>query len=594
MNLSNISDKLPTYPPNIQGDLRLILETKDIFIETYRQLEEYCRLVDEQKSFITKEFIREQLQAGEDEMEKLRIELAGIENRLKDRIHHNEMLAQQLVNQEFDVNGNNLPPRRMVIILESQHRSKKFLRRRSCYESYSGTGVCSKTHFIDNIALALDEIHMEVRNKVKPLIDYYRDLSSFQLHFSIVLSQVCNYCMPLVTENIGFLERIFFRTERPDFGLIQKSYDISDRLKEIHIQAQQLHRVLTDSVRFLQSKFDLQKSLEKRFHERIDKQQKTKDKILRDIHNAKIHMDSLEEENDRFVGRLVKLDPSFVDSQDFAEHGIKTPILPWRTTNPSAIELSIRRNGANGSLSNHGSFNMVSKKSEEIAKLNKALTDEEVKMKTKARSKNPARSIDARICYRNRGPSAKDLSSGEEDRSQAQSSKKDIHSATFNSAIANARPQSELVSSGEKRSLKTRTRGMSDLSRFQPRDCEDSSGSGALIRSEYPERGDSTGAALTPSTNWKKSELVVREDLRFDQSNREKTRSRQQKKYKMKKCSKYLQKELQNLTMRNEDVLLLKEASRARRLKSREHERHCYTTAYITNSASDSRSSIEC
>ncbi len=322
MNLGTMSDKLPTYPSNIQGELRLILQTKDIFMVCYRQLEEYRRLVNEQNRLITKEFVQDQLKAGEDEINELKMELAEAENKLESRLKHNEILADQLANQSFG-NSENGPSARHLSLARGPQARKQLLSQKR-----ANSDICSAekspSHLIDNIALAIDEIHQEVRTKVKPLLDYYRDLFYLQLHFSLILGQVCNYCMPLVTENIGLLERVFFWAERPEFELIRKASDISDRLKEIYTRAQQIYAVLSESVRFLQSKVELQKSLEARFHERTDENQKVKDKILREIHGTKQNMDFLEEENDRLVGSLVKLDPNFVDTQsfaEFAEHG---------------------------------------------------------------------------------------------------------------------------------------------------------------------------------------------------------------------------------------------------------------------------------
>ncbi|CAH8459500.1 unnamed protein product [Heterobilharzia americana] len=96
MNLRSISDQLPTYPNNIQGELRLILQTKDIFLVCYKHLEEYLRLVNEQNRLITKEFVQEQLQIGEDELTELKVELQEAENRLSARLRHNELLVDQL------------------------------------------------------------------------------------------------------------------------------------------------------------------------------------------------------------------------------------------------------------------------------------------------------------------------------------------------------------------------------------------------------------------------------------------------------------------------------------------------------------------
>nr|VZI46578.1 unnamed protein product [Spirometra erinaceieuropaei] len=318
MNLGSISDKLPTYPSNIQGELRLILQTKDIFMVCYKQLEEYRRLVNEQNRLITKEFVQEQLQAGEDEIAELKIELGEAESKLAARLRHNELLADQLASQGLGALETGGTARHMALIRSPNIKKQMMAQRKNALDPCANGGK-SQTHLIDNIALAIDEIHQEVRTKVKPLLDYYRDLFYLQLHFSLVLGQVCNYCMPLVTENIGLLERVFFWAERPEFELIRKASDISDRLKEIYTRSQQIYGVLSESVRFLQSKVELQKSLETRFHERMDEQQKLKDKILREIHASRQNMDMLEEENDRLVGSLVKIDPTFVDSQNFID-----------------------------------------------------------------------------------------------------------------------------------------------------------------------------------------------------------------------------------------------------------------------------------
>ncbi|VDQ08205.1 unnamed protein product [Trichobilharzia regenti] len=320
MNLGNISDQLPTYPNNIQGELRLILQTKDIFLVCYKHLEEYRRLVNEQNRLITKEFVQEQLQIGEDEIAELKIELQEAENRLGGRLRHNELLADQLASLGYASLESGASVRHLALCRSPQMRKNMLAQRQGGslgFQKYSEPRP--PTHMIDNIALAIAEIHQEVRAKVKPLLDYYRDLFYLQLHFSLVLGQVCNYCMPLVTENIGLIDRIFFWSERPEFDLVRRAGDIGDRLKEIYTRAQTVLGVLAESVRFLQSKVELQKTLEQRFHERLDEQQKTKDKILRDVHATKQNMDLLEEENDRLVGSLVKVDPSFVDSRHFYE-----------------------------------------------------------------------------------------------------------------------------------------------------------------------------------------------------------------------------------------------------------------------------------
>ncbi|KAF5404731.1 hypothetical protein PHET_01639 [Paragonimus heterotremus] len=321
MNLGSINDQLPTYPNNIQGELRLILQTKDVFLVCYKHLEEYRRLVNEQNRLITKEFVQEQLQIGEDEISELKMELQDAEARLNGRLRHNELLADHLASLGYASLESGASVRHLALCRSPQMRKSMLAQR----QGGGGLG-CSRlteprppTHMIDNIALAIAEIHQEVRAKVKPLLDYYRDLFYLQLHFSLVLGQVCNYCMPLVTENIGLIDRIFFWSERPEFDLVRRAGDIGDRLKEIYTRAQTVLGVLAESVRFLQSKVELQKTLEQRFHERLDEQQKTKDKILREVHTTKQNMDMLEEENDRLVGSLVKVDPSFVDSRHFYE-----------------------------------------------------------------------------------------------------------------------------------------------------------------------------------------------------------------------------------------------------------------------------------
>ncbi|CAL8100616.1 unnamed protein product [Calicophoron daubneyi] len=318
MNLGSISDQLPTYPNNIQGELRIILQTKDVFLVCYKHLEEYRRLVNEQNRLITKEFVQEQLQIGEDEISELKMELQDAESRLGARLRHNELLADHLASLGFASLESGGSVRHLALCRSPQMR-KNMLAQRGGAAGMKLADSRPPTHMIDNIALAIAEIHQEVRNKVKPLLDYYRDLFYLQLHFSLVLGQVCNYCMPLVTENIGLIDRIFFWSERPEFDLVRRAGDIGDRLKEIYTRAQTVLGVLAESVRFLQSKVELQKTLEQRFHERLDEQQKMKDKILREVHTTKQNMDMLEEENDRLVGSLVKVDPSFVDSRHFYE-----------------------------------------------------------------------------------------------------------------------------------------------------------------------------------------------------------------------------------------------------------------------------------
>lgn len=346
MNLGSINDQLPTYPNNIQGELRLILQTKDVFLVCYKHLEEYRKLVNEQNRLITKEFVQEQLQIGEDEISELKIELQDAETRLNARLRHNELLADHLASLGYASLESGASVRHLALCRSPQMRKNMLAQRQG---GGLGNSRLSEprppTHMIDNIALAIAEIHQEVRSKVKPLLDYYRDLFYLQLHFSLVLGQVCNYCMPLVTENIGLIDRIFFWSERPEFDLVRRAGDIGDRLKEIYTRAQTVLGVLAESVRFLQSKVELQKTLEQRFHERLDEQQKTKDKILREVHTTKQNMDMLEEENDRLVGSLVKVDPSFVDSRHFYELaeggnlvGVKKPTNPKETAQNNAEE----------------------------------------------------------------------------------------------------------------------------------------------------------------------------------------------------------------------------------------------------------------
>ncbi|VEL28156.1 unnamed protein product, partial [Protopolystoma xenopodis] len=292
-------------------------------------MEEYRRLVGEQNRLITKEFVQEQLQIGEDEISELKLELTNSEHRLAGRLRHNELLADHLASLGYGSLETGGSARHAALVRSPQMRKAMLAQRQGASDLVGLTGgagagcVGEEARFgskmIDNIALAIAEIHREVRLKVKPLLEYYRDLFYLQLHFSLILGQVCNYCMPLVTENIGLIDRIFFWSERPEFDLVRRSGDISDRLKEVYTRGQAVLSVLTESVRFLKSKVDLQKSLEARFRERLDEQQQLKDKVLREIHSTKQNMDLLEEENDRLVGSLVKLDPSFVDSRHFAE-----------------------------------------------------------------------------------------------------------------------------------------------------------------------------------------------------------------------------------------------------------------------------------
>ncbi|CAH8440981.1 unnamed protein product [Dicrocoelium dendriticum] len=365
MNLGSISDQLPTYPNNIQGELRLILQTKDVFLVCYKHLEEYRKLVNEQNRLITKEFVQEQLQIGEDEISELKMELQDAETRLNARLRHNELLADHLASLGYASLESGASVRHLALCRSPQMRKNMLAQRQG---GGLGNSRLSEprppTHMIDNIALAIAEIHQEVRSKVKPLLDYYRDLFYLQLHFSLVLGQVCNYCMPLVTENIGLIDRIFFWSERPEFDLVRRAGDIGDRLKEIYTRAQTVLGVLAESVRFLQSKVELQKTLEQRFHERLDEQQKTKDKILREVHTTKQNMDMLEEENDRLVGSLVKVDPSFVDSRHFYELaeggnlvGAKKPNTPKETAQHNAEEEMDEGNAAGGRRRDSTEFN---------------------------------------------------------------------------------------------------------------------------------------------------------------------------------------------------------------------------------------------
>lgn len=368
MNLGVISDQLPTYPNTIQGELRIILQTKDIFLVCYKHLEEYRRLVNEQNRLITKEFVQEQLQIGEDEIAELKMELQDAESRLGVRLKHNELLADHLASLGFASLESGASVRHLALCRSPQMRKNMLAQRQGGIGSGRYSEPRPPTHMIDNIALAISEIHQEVRAKVKPLLDYYRDLFYLQLHFSLVLGQVCNYCMPLVTENIGLIDRIFFWSERPEFDLVRRAGDISDRLKEIYTRAQTVLGVLAESVRFLQSKVELQKTLEQRFHERLDEQQKTKDKILREVHTTKQNMDMLEEENDRLVGSLVKVDPTFVDSRHFYElaeggnlMGAKKPgVTKDSGQNNAAEKLELNNESAQNQI--NAEFEMESRK----------------------------------------------------------------------------------------------------------------------------------------------------------------------------------------------------------------------------------------
>ncbi|KAL5970540.1 hypothetical protein TSMEX_001709 [Taenia solium] len=632
-----MTDKLPTYPPKIQGELRLILQTKDIFIVCYRQLEEYRRLVDEQKSLIAKDFVQEQLQTGEDEIEELKMELYEAEGRLEDRIKHNEILAQQLVNYGFDGVENNLTARQIAMIRAPQTRKQMLVQRRSGSDMCAGDGGRSKAHLIDNIALALDEIHKEVRNKVKPLLDYYRDLFYLQLHFSIVLGQVCNYCMPIVTENIGLIERVFFWSERPEFELIRKASDISDRLKEIYTRTQQIYHILSESVRFLQSKVDLQKSLEARFHERSDEQQKMKDKILRDIHAAKVNMDALEEENDKLVGSLVKINPNFVESQnfaEFAERGMRSGTLPRKPVNSINMQATNHiKPETEGNMpivdepdiNNHkvacaDKKELISSPPKKHHKGKKG--DETVKKQAKDLRKREvsrrARSIDHRTPSRRRrsrqgvsSSKGRILSSGEEGRSLSRLTRNrspgGVYRPLCDTESEHTRPQSELFSPKYKGkgamgriSLKTRlldrTRGLLDLSRLRARDSEDSSSLGGLVKSEHPGRGDSALATFSSLTGHRRSDSSVaaseeakkREGLKGSEGRRlKKQRGRRPKD---------LGPEFQQIPLKDEDMLVLNRGSderESRRSKSRNSSRQNDLANYLASSGTDNLSSTE-
>lgn len=637
MDLSVMTDKLPTYPPKIQGELRLILQTKDIFIVCYRQLEEYRRLVDEQKSLIAKDYVKEQLQAGEDEIEELKMELYEAEGRLEDRIKHNEVLAQQLVNYGFDRAENNLTARQIAMVRAPQTRKQMLFQRRSDSDMCAGDGGRSKVHLIDNIALALDEIHKEVRNKVKPLLDYYRDLFYLQLHFSIVLGQVCNYCMPIVTENIGLIERVFFWSERPEFELIRKASDISDRLKEIYTRTQQIYHILSESVRFLQSKVDLQKSLEARFHERSDEQQKLKDKILRDIHSAKVNMDALEEENDKIVGSLVKINPNFVESQnfaEFAERGMRSGTLPRKSVNSTNMQTTIHiKPEAEGNtpivdpsdINNHrvacaDKKELVSSPPKKHHKGKK--DDETVKKQAKGlrrrEASRRARSIEHRTPSRRResrqgvnSSKGRTLSSGEEGRSLSRllrdRSPRGVYRPLCDTESEHTRPQSELFSPKDRGkgavgriSLKTRlldrTRGLLDLSRLRARDSEDSSSLGGPVKSEHPERGDSALATFSSLTGRRRSDssVVVSEGAK-QREGQKGSEGRRRKKQRGRR-SKDIGPEFQQISLKDEGMLVLNRGSDEReshRSKSRNRSRQNDLANYLASSGTDNLSSTE-
>ncbi|KAL5110012.1 hypothetical protein TcWFU_002824 [Taenia crassiceps] len=636
MDFPIITDKLPTYPPKIQGELRLILQTKDIFVVCYRQLEEYRRLVDEQKSLIAKDFVQEQLQAGEDEIEELKMELYEAEGRLEDRIKHNEVLAQQLISYGFDGIENNLTARQIAMVRAPQTRKQMLVQRRSGSDMCAGDGSRSKAHLIDNIAVALEEIHKEVRNKVKPLLDYYRDLFYLQLHFSIVLGQVCNYCMPIVTENIGLIERVFFWSERPEFELIRKASDIFDRLKEIYTRTQQIYHILSESVRFLQSKVDLQKSLESRFHERSDEQQKIKDKILRDIHAAKVNMDALEEENDKLVGSLVKINPTFVESQnfaEFAERGMRSATLPrksvssanMQTTNNVKPETEENTPIVDALDINNHRVDCADKKELASSPLKKhhkgKKSGEIVKKQTKSSRKREvsrrARSIEHRTPSRRResrqgvsSSKGRTLSSGEEGRSLSRltrnRSPRGIYRPLCDTESEQTRSQSELFCSKDRGkgavgriSLKTRlldrTRGLLDLSRLRSRESEDSSSLGGLVKSEHPERGDSALATFSSLTGRRRSDssaaILVgrkqRESLKGTEGRRRKKQRGRE--------SKELGPEFQQISLKDEDMVSNGgfDERESRRSKSRNRSRQNDLANYLASSGTDNVSSME-
>ncbi|VDM31099.1 unnamed protein product [Hydatigera taeniaeformis] len=636
MDLPTVTDKLPTYPPKIQGELRLILQTKDTFIVCYRQLEEYRRLVDEQKSLITKDFVQEQLQATEDELEELKMELFEAEGRLEDRIKHNEILAQQLVNYGFDGLESNLTARQLAMIRAPQTRKQMLIQRRTSSDMCAGDGERSKSHLIDNIALALDEIHKEVRNKVKPLLDYYRDLFYLQLHFSIVLGEVCNYCMPIVTENIGLLERVFFWSDRPEFELIRKSSDISDRLKEIYTRTQQIYHILSESVRFLQSKVDLQKSLEARFHERNDEQQKMKDKILRDIHAAKVNMDALEEENDKLVGSLVKINPNFVESQnfaEFAERGMRSGTLPRKPVQSSNIQTAdhfkpeIEGNSyiANAQDINNHRVGGADKK-ESVSNPSKRhhkekKTDETQKKPTKSSRKREvsrrARSIEHRTSSNRRGSrhglidsKGRTLSSGEEhsfSRTTRNPSLGGVDRPLCDTESEHTRPRSELFSPKDtgggavrRISLKTRlldrTRGLLDLRRLRGRDSEDSSSLGGLIKSSHPERGDSVLATFSSLTGHRRSDSSVVLSEGVKQKDGLEGSEGQRRKKQRGRRSKDPGPEIQQISVKDDNLLVLNGGSgecESRQSKSKNRSRQNDLANYLASSGSDNLSSTE-
>ncbi|VDD76827.1 unnamed protein product [Mesocestoides corti] len=615
MDLPALTDKLPIYPPNIQGELRLILQTKDIFMVCYRQLEEYRRLVNEQNRLITKEFVQEQLQVGEDEIEELKAELHEAETKLGARVRHNEILAEQLVRQGLSGSDRVPSARHLALVRSPQTRKLMLSQRRSSAERYGGEGR-SQVHLLDNIALAIDEIHSEVRNKVKPLLDYYRDLFYLQLHFSIVLGQVCNYCMPLVTENIGLLERVFFWAERPEFELIRKASDISDRLKEIYTRAQQIYGFLTESVRFLQSKVDLQKSLETRFRERTDEQQGIKDRILRDIHAAKLNMDMLEEENDRLVGSLVKLDPNFVDSHNFAqfaEQGSKPcvqrkstvssttqagcqmePEVVLNVTSLDTSNLSMMKTEVNNSRGHH-----VAEQEPTSKKEGKRRTERKREQKKGSERHEVTRRVSSE---ENRGPgkgSQKRESRGNGAEGHRSRSRRSLtHDNTSNhTASDRTRPQSEVypTEKAAKASLKSRlldrTKGLLDLSKIWIRDSEDSS-CGPLALSEHPAKGDSVSTSTYSALDCKRpAQLENRED------GKSKKKKKGKHKHVMRKEKpRIVVPEFEQLSLRSEDLLLLKDGMtteesskqpQRRRSKSRSGSSRNALAVYLTSSGSD-------
>lgn len=648
MNLGAMNDRLPTYPSNIQGELRLILQTKDIFMVCYRQLEEYRRLVNEQNRLITKEFVQDQLKAGEDEINELKLEMAEAENKLESRLKHNEILADQLTNQTFNASETGVPTRHLSLARGPQAR-KQMLAQRKANSDICSVTERSQTHLIDNIALAIDEIHQEVRTKVKPLLDYYRDLFYLQLHFSLILGQVCNYCMPLVTENIGLLERVFFWAERPEFELIRKASDISDRLKEIYTRAQQIYSVLSESVRFLQSKVELQKSLEARFHERTDEHQKIKDKILREIHGTKQNMDFLEEENDRLVGSLVKLDPNFVDSQNFADfaeqgrgfNGRKFPEANNAGAQDDTDLLRLNTNENAGADFNNNKAMSVNcdsdatiiapapskkpstSKSDKATKIKKQKargeekpnrnreeqeSDDERTSKTKCHKSRKSKSTRPGCREQRRAASSGTEGTRSHSRKRRSPSVKRSGSRRPSKRLSDTserldteftRPRSELLSNftstekTAKTSLKSRlldrTKGLFDLSRAKNSD-EDASYA-THQQAAPPNGGDSALTSISTVSGFEQPETKDRSESR---------RGKKQTKSRRKNSTGGFP-EFEQLRLRDEDMLVLNDRSpsddanndRKRRSKSRTRSRHNALADFLSSSASDTPSNAD-